>query len=55
MMILGHQDAPPNPKEVRDLDKIIHYNDRRIKDFRTDEQVIADVQNTCYMEFRLDP
>ena len=46
MMILGYQGAPPNPKEVRDLDRIIHFNDCGIKDFRTDEQVIADAQKT---------
>ena len=46
MMVVGHQGAPPNPKEVRELARMIHYNDCGIKDFRTDEQVIADTQKT---------
>ena len=46
MMVLGYQGAPPNPKEVRDLAGIVHYNYCGLQDFRTDEQVITDAQKT---------
>lgn len=46
MMVLGYPAAPPNLKEVRRLDEIIHYDDCGPKDFRTDEQVFADAQKT---------
>jgi nitroreductase len=46
MMVLGYPDAPPKPKELRDLEDMIHYDDCGPQDFRTDEQVIADAQTT---------
>jgi nitroreductase len=46
MMVLGYPASPPNPKEVRALGEIIHYDDCGSQDFRTDEQVIADAEKT---------
>jgi nitroreductase len=46
MMVLGYQGVPPDTKEVRDFDGMVHYNDCGIQDFRTDEQVIAYAQKT---------
>jgi nitroreductase len=46
MMVLGYPASPPNPKEVRALDEIIHYDDCGPRDFRTDEQVIAGAEKT---------
>ena len=46
MVVLGYAAAPPNPKEVRSLAEVTHYNDCGPKDFRTDEQVAADAQKT---------
>jgi len=46
MMVLGYQGAPPNPKEVRNLSRMVHYNDCGLQDFRTDDQVIAYAQKT---------
>jgi nitroreductase len=46
IMVLGYQGTPPNPKEVRALAEMVHYNDCGLQDFRTDEQVIADTQKT---------
>jgi len=46
MMVLGYPGIIPNPKEVRDLAEMVHYNDCGLQDFRTDEQVIADAQKT---------
>jgi nitroreductase len=46
MMVVGYPAAPPNPKELRDLAGMIHYDDCGRQDFRTDEQVLADVQKT---------
>jgi nitroreductase len=46
MMVLGYPAAPPNPKELRSLVGMIHYNDCGPQDFRTDEQVFADAQRT---------
>lgn len=46
MMVLGYPAAPPNPKEVRNLAGMIHYDDCGPKDFRTDDQVAADAQTT---------
>jgi nitroreductase len=46
MMVLGYPASSPNPKEVRDISEIIHYNNCGAQDFRTDEQVIADAEKT---------
>ena len=46
MMVLGYAAGPPNPKEVRALNEIIHYDNCGQDDFRTDEQVIADAEKT---------
>ena len=46
MMVVGYPAAPPNPKELRNLAGMIHYDDCGPQDFRTDEQVLADVQKT---------
>jgi len=46
MMVLGYPAAPPNPKELRDLVGMIHYDDCGLQDFRTDDQVLADAQKT---------
>jgi nitroreductase len=46
MMVLGYQGVSPNPKEVRDLAGMVHYNNCGIQDFRTYEQVIEDTQKT---------
>lgn len=46
MMVLGYPAATPNPKEVRELGEIIHYDDCGPQDFRTDGQVIADAEKT---------
>jgi nitroreductase len=46
MMVLGYPAAPPNPKEVRRLADMVHYDDCGPQDFRIDEQVAADAQKT---------
>jgi nitroreductase len=46
MMVLGYPAAPPNPKELRSLAGMIHYDDCGSQDFRTEEQVFADAQKT---------
>ncbi len=46
MMVLGYAASTPNPKEVRALDEIIHYDNCGPQDFRTDEEVIADAEKT---------
>jgi nitroreductase len=46
MMVLGYPAAPPNPKELRSLAEMIHYDDCGPQDFRTDEQVLADAKKT---------
>jgi nitroreductase len=46
MMVLGYPAASPGPKELRDLAGMIHYDNCGPQDFRTDEQVLADVQKT---------
>ncbi len=46
MMVLGYPAAPPNPKELRSLAEMIHYDDCGPQDFRTDEQVLAYAQKT---------
>jgi nitroreductase len=46
MMVLGYPAAPVNPKELRDLSRMIHYDDCGPQDFRSDEQVVAEAQKT---------
>jgi nitroreductase len=46
MTVLGYPAASPGAKELRDLAGMIHYDDCGPQDFRTDEQVLADVQKT---------
>jgi 5,6-dimethylbenzimidazole synthase len=46
MMVLGYPAVPPNPKEVRSLAEMIHYDNCGPQDFRTDEQVFAGAQKT---------
>ena len=46
MMVLGYPAVLPNPKEVRSLAELIHYDDCGPQDFRTDEQVFAHAQRT---------
>jgi|WetSurMetagenome_2_1015567.scaffolds.fasta_scaffold77269_2 nitroreductase len=46
MMILGYAAAEPVPKEVRELNDMIHYNICGIQDFRTDKEVIAYARKT---------
>ncbi len=41
MMVLGYEAAPPNPKIVRDISDIVHYDNCGENDFRTDEEVAA--------------
>jgi nitroreductase len=46
LLVLGYPAVSPNPKELRGLADMIHYDDCGSKDFRTDEQVFADAQKT---------
>jgi nitroreductase len=46
MMVLGYAVSPPNPKEVRAFNEMLHYDNCGPQDFRTDEQVIADTEKT---------
>ncbi len=46
MMVLGYPAAEPNPKPVRRLDEMIHYDACGPQDFRTNEQVLAYAQKT---------
>lgn len=46
MMVLGYAAAPPIPKELRDLEAMIHYDDCGAESFRTDAEVAADAQKT---------
>jgi nitroreductase len=46
MMVLGYEAAPPNPKFVRDIGEMMHFDNCGMQDFRTDEQVIAYAQKT---------
>ena len=41
MMVVGYEANSPNPKIVRDIDEMMHYDDCGLQDFRTDEEVIA--------------
>jgi nitroreductase len=46
MMVLGYAASPPNPKFVRDIDEIMHFDNCGLQDFRTDEEVIVYAQKT---------
>ena len=46
LMVLGYPAVPPVPKEVRDINSMLHYNDCGRKDFRTDEQVLEEAAVT---------
>jgi nitroreductase len=46
MMVLGYEASPPNPKSVRGIDHITHFDNCGVQDFRTDEEVIVDAQKT---------
>jgi 5,6-dimethylbenzimidazole synthase len=46
MLVIGYGDSPPNPKIVRDLDEMMHYDHCGVQDFRTDEEVNAYAQIT---------
>jgi len=46
MVVLGYPAVPPNPKELRSLASVMHYDDCGPQDFRTDEQVVADAEKT---------
>jgi nitroreductase len=46
MMVLGHAADPLNPKEVRSLGEMIHYDDCGPGDFRNDDEVSACAQKT---------
>jgi nitroreductase len=46
MMVLGYPAAPPNPKELRSLASMIHYDYCGPAGFRTDEQVVAAAPKT---------
>jgi nitroreductase len=46
MMVLGYEASPPNPKSVRGIDHITHFDNCGVQDFRTDEEVIAYAQKT---------
>lgn len=39
MMVVGYEANPPDPKIVRDLDEVTHYDDCGAHDFRTDVEV----------------
>jgi nitroreductase len=39
MMAVGYAAQPPVPKEVRNLEEMIHYDDCGIQDYRSDEEV----------------
>jgi nitroreductase len=41
MMVVGYEANPPGPKIVRDLSEIVHFDNCGVKDFRTDEEVLA--------------
>jgi nitroreductase len=46
MMVLGYAAEEPLPKETRDPAKMTHYNVCSEKDFRTDDEVVADAMKT---------
>jgi nitroreductase len=46
MMVLGYPAASPNPKELRSLKDVMHFDACGAQDFRTDEQVLAEAQKT---------
>jgi nitroreductase len=46
MMVLGYPASPPNPKSVRELEDMVHFDNCGEQDFRTDAEVIACAQKT---------
>jgi nitroreductase len=46
MMVLGYGAEEPLPKDVRNMDAMVHYNNCGTEDFRTDEQVNSDAMKT---------
>lgn len=46
MMAVGYGAHPPIPKVLRNWEDVVHYDDCGEKDFRTDEEVVADAQET---------
>jgi nitroreductase len=46
MMVLGYAAEEPIPKEVRELDDIIHFNSCGVQDFRTDGEVVEYAKKT---------
>ena len=46
MMVVGYAANPPNPKIVRDIDEMVHYDNCGVQDFRTDEEVKDYAQKT---------
>jgi nitroreductase len=46
MMVVGYESQPPISKELRDSQNMVHYDDCGIADFRTDAEVMADIQKS---------
>jgi len=46
MMVLGYAAEEPIPKDVRELDAMVHYDACGVEDFRTDEEVVTDAGKT---------
>jgi 5,6-dimethylbenzimidazole synthase len=46
MMVIGYQDKVPNPKIIREVDEMVHYNNCGIQDFRTNGEVAGYAQKT---------
>ncbi len=46
LMVLGYPAVPPVPKEVRDINDMLHYDNCGREDFRSDEQVVREAAVT---------
>jgi nitroreductase len=46
MMVVGYAAVPAEPKIVRDIAQMVHYDSCGVQDFRTDEEVTAYAQKT---------
>jgi nitroreductase len=46
MMVVGYAAGPSNPKIIRDINEMVHYDNCGVEDFRTDEAVTAYAQKT---------
>lgn len=46
MMAVDYAAQPPNPKEVRSLGEMIHYDDCGLQDFRTDREIADFAEKT---------